>query len=94
MPRILFYLVLSRIGSLGSWKYWKTIRFDCLGTWKYWKTIHFDNLGTWKYLNTDFGVFLQKRRAPQNDEDWSDFRAEISHMRPIQARKLKLIKQS
>ena len=47
--RIIFDLVLSRIGSLGSWKYWKTIHFDCLGTWKYWKTIHFDNLGTWKY---------------------------------------------
>ena len=46
---LFFYLVLSRIGSLGSWKYWKTIHFDCLGTWKYWKTIHFDNLGTWKY---------------------------------------------
>ena len=49
MERTIFYLVLSRIGSLGSWKYWKTIHFDCLGTWKYWKTIHFDNLGISKY---------------------------------------------
>ena len=49
MARIIFKLVLSQIGSLGSWKYWKTIHSDCLGTWKYWKTIHVDNLGTWKY---------------------------------------------
>ena len=35
-------------------------------------------------LNADFGVFLQKKRAPKNDECWSDVRAEISHMRPIQ----------
>ena len=43
-------------------------------------------------LNPDFLIFLQKRRAPKNDEIWRRFRAEISHMRPIQARKLKLLK--
>ena len=26
------YLILTRIGSLGSWTYWKTIHFDDLGT--------------------------------------------------------------
>ena len=36
----------------------------------------------------------KKRRALNNHEFWSDFRAEISHMRPIQARKLKLIEVS
>ena len=43
-------------------------------------------------LNPDLFVCLQKRRAPKNDEDWSEKCGEISHMRPIQARKLKLIK--
>ena len=33
---------------------------------------------------------LQKRRAPKNDEECPDFRAEISHMRPIQGQQLKL----
>ena len=33
---------------------------------------------------------LQKRRALKNDEEWCDFRAEISHMRPIQGQQLKL----
>ena len=32
------------------------------------------------------------RRAPNNDGEWSDFRTEISHMRPIQGKKLKLFK--
>ena len=41
--------------------------------------------------NADFGIFLQKRRAPKNAAFWSDKCSEISHMRPIQARKLKLI---
>ena len=46
-------------------------------------------------LNTYFGVFLQKRHALKNDEDWAEKCAEISHnhiMTPIQARKLKLLK--
>ena len=34
--------------------------------------------------------FLQKRRAPKFHAEWSGFRGEISHMRPIQGRKLKL----
>ena len=38
----------------------------------------------------DFLDFLQKRRAPKFHAEWSGFRGEISHMRPIQARKLKL----
>ena len=37
---------------------------------------------------------FQKRRAPKNDEIWRRFRGEISHMRSIQARKLKLLKWS
>ena len=39
-------------------------------------------------------MMISKRRSPTNDEIWRRFRAEISHMRPIQARKLKLLKQS
>ena len=34
--------------------------------------------------------FLQKRRAPKFHAEWSGFRGEISHMRPIQGQKLKL----
>ena len=34
---------------------------------------------------------LQKRRAPKNAAFWRAARAEISHMRPIRGRKLKLI---
>ena len=46
------------------------------------------NIGNMIFL--DFGDFLQKRRAPKFHAEWSGFRGEISHMRPIQARKLKL----
>ena len=48
---------------------------------------------SWKYWKYDFSWFLwflQKRRAPKFHAEWSGFRGEISHMRPIQARKLKL----
>ena len=48
---------------------------------------------TWELGNTEIltlGYLYKKRRAPKNDEDSSDFRAEISHMRPIQGQKLKL----
>ena len=38
----------------------------------------------------DFWNFYKKRRAPKFHAEWSGFRGEISHMRPIQARKLKL----
>jgi len=41
-------------------------------------------------LDIWFLYVLQKRRAPKNDEECPDFRAEISHMRPIQGQKLKL----
>ncbi len=42
------------------------------------------------YIFSWFLQFFQKRRAPKFHADWSDFRGEISHMRPIQTRKLKL----
>ena len=48
---------------------------------------------SWKYWKYDFSWFfgfLQKRRAPKFHAEWSGFRGEISHMRPIQGRKLKL----
>ena len=48
-------------------------------SWKYWKYVFFYILG-----------FLQKRHAPKFHAEWSGFHAEISHMRPIQVRKLKL----
>ena len=50
-------------------------------SWKYWKSVFFYILG-----------FLQKRRAPKFHAEWSGFRGEISHMRPIQGRKQKLFK--
>ena len=46
------------------------------------------DIGNMSFL--DFWGFLQKRRAPKFHAEWSRFRGEISHMRPIQARKLKL----
>ena len=67
--------------------------FDSVLSWKYWK-FDFSNFPiSWKYWKYDFNVcfcFLQKRRAPKFHAEWSGFRGEISHMRPIQARKLKL----
>ena len=48
MARIIFYLILVQIGSLGFWKYWKATHFDSLWTWKYWITNDFDN---WKLRN-------------------------------------------
>ena len=44
----------------------------------------------WKYICSCFLGFLQKRRAPKFHAEWSSFRGEISHMRPIQGQKLKL----
>ena len=35
-------------------------------------------------------MMFTKRRAPKNDAEWSNFHAEISHMRPIQGQRLKL----
>ena len=46
------------------------------------------NIGVCFYLM--FRIFLQKRRAPKFHAEWSNFHAEISHLGPIQARKLKL----
>ena len=44
-------------------------------------------------MNADILVFWQKRRARKNAAFWRALHAEISRMRPIQARKLKLIKE-
>ena len=49
---------------------------------------HPGNIGNMIFV--DFWYFLQKRRAPKFHAEWSNFHAEISHMRPIQGRKLKL----
>ena len=59
------------------------------------KTVHHSILWSdtkWsdKFLEYDFCTFCKKRRAPKNDAECPDFRAEISHMRPIQGQKLKL----
>ena len=60
---------------------------------------HFSETVSWKTLmlhislNIEIWVVWQKRRAPENDEIWRRLRAEISHMRPIQARKLKLFRE-
>ena len=39
-----------------------------------------------------FVCFLQKRRAPNNDAEWSDVCTEISHTKPVESQKLKLFK--
>ena len=41
------------------------------------------NIGNMIFLG--FGDFYKKRRAPKFHAEWSNFHAEISHMRPIQA---------
>ena len=46
------------------------------------------------FCNFETLYFFQKRRGPKFHEIWCAFRGEISHMRPIQARKLKLIEVS
>ena len=46
------------------------------------------NIGNMLFL--DFGDFFPKRRAPKFHAEWSGFRGEISHLRPIQGQKLKL----
>ena len=43
-------------------------------------------------LNAELGVLLQKRCALENAAFWQRCRAEISHMRQIRGRKLKLSK--
>ena len=49
---------------------------------------HPGNIGNMIFI--DFWYFLQKRRAPKFHAEWSNFHAEISHLRPIQGQKLKL----
>ena len=76
-----------------SWKYWKSSFFWLLISWKYWKLDFSNFLISWKYWKYDFSWFLgflQKRRAPKFHAEWSGFRSEISHLRPIQGQKLKL----
>ena len=83
--------ILQNPGNIGnwifdsvlSWKYWKFDFSNFPISWKYWKYVFFYILG-----------FFQKRRAPKFHAEWSNFRAEISHLRPIQARKLKLFQTS
>ena len=58
------------------------------------ETVSWKTLILYISLDTDILVIWQKRRAPKNDEIWRRFRAEISHMRPIQGRKLKPFKVS
>ena len=72
---------------------WKSQLFQIRLSWKYWKMKSPLFPESWKYWKSDFLIFvwcLQKRRAPKNDAEWSNFHAEISHMRPIQGQKLKL----
>ena len=72
---------------------WKSQFFYILDAWKYWKLVFSIFRISWKYWKYDFSWFLgflQKRRAPKFHAEWSNFHAAISHMRPIQARKLKL----
>ena len=67
--------------------------FDSVLSWKYWKFDFSKFPISWKYWKYDFFYifgFLQKRRAPKFHAEWSGFRGEISHMRPIQGQKLKL----
>ena len=58
-----------------------------IGKWIFSKFPYPGNIG-----NMFFYIlgFLQKRRAPKFHAEWSGFRGEISHMRSIQGRKLKL----
>ena len=51
--RNICYLMLSWIGSLGTWKEWKTNHVDSLWTWKYWNTNHFHNVWGWKWWNLE-----------------------------------------
>ena len=83
-PRILYGQYGPAGGRVGWLKHLRKNPF-----WEYvsWKT-----LTLYISLNPDFLIFLQKRRAPKFHAFWRAACAEISHMRPIQARKLKLLK--
>ena len=55
------------------------------------ETVSWKTLILLRSLNPDCFVFWQKKEArTENTKIWAGFCAEISHMRPIQARKLKL----
>ena len=85
-------------------QFWSVLNWEILEHEPFWLSFELRNTGTrtslitWKSwilyisLNPDFLVFLQKRRAPKFHAFWRAACAEISHMRPIQARKLKLLK--
>ena len=90
----LYFGCPGQVGSAGSGR---VGRAAGSGEFSIWGKTHFGNLypkknNYWLYywiLNLEY--FLQKRRAPKNAAFWRAARAEISHMRPIQGRKLKLI---
>ena len=83
---------LSFFNFLISWKYWivRSILSPILEILEISFSIFLISKKYWKYDFSCFLGFLQKRRAPKFHAEWSCFRGEISHMRPIQARKLKL----
>ena len=82
--------------SLKSWKYWKTHFSYVRPSWNYWKFEFSMFLISWKYCKYDVYVLwwfvYKKRRAPKFHAEPTDGWAEISHMRPIQGQKLKLLK--
>ena len=80
--------ILQNPGNIG-----KLIFFDSVLPWKYWKFDFFQFSHILEILEICFFYilgFFKKRRAPKFHAEWSGFRAEISHMRPIQGQKLKL----
>ena len=66
-------------------------RVQHLGKNPFWESVSEKKWLLTILLNSELGVILQKRRAPKNAAFWCAACAEISHMRSIQARKLKLI---
>ena len=79
--------------SVLSWKYWKlksstfSLILEILENWFFYFPISWKY---WKYYFFYIFGFLQERRAPKFHAEWSGFRGEISHLRPIQGQKLKL----
>ena len=79
--------------SVLSWKYWKlksstfSLILEILENWFFYFSHILEILEIFCFYILRF---FQKRRAPKFHAEWSGFRGEISHMRPIQARKLKL----
>ena len=77
--------------------------YMCMHMYMYMHYVHtwtrtFFRVSIQKNLNIEYIIeswhycIWQKRRAPKNAAFWRASRAEISHMRPIQARKLKLFR--